>query len=80
MTTTELTAAALDLPKEERARLAQALIRSLDDGDGLSDEERHDAWDREVASRIGAWERGEATSRSAEQSFSDLRTRLTLLK
>lgn len=80
MTKPELTNAALDLSEEERAELALVLLRSLHKPDGLSDEERHLAWDSEVTDRLRAWEAGEAKSQPASEMFAELRSRLARSK
>ena len=60
--------AALALPLSERARLAKALIESLD-----QDPEVEAAWEREISGRVAMVESGEATVVSAEDVFEEAR-------
>jgi len=48
---------ALTLSESERAELAHALVTSLD---GVPDSDAQDAWDQEIARRIGEVEAGTA--------------------
>jgi len=66
-----LEAAALLLPPEERARLAQRLIASLD-----RDPEVTEAWDQEIIRRIAELEAGRLESRPAEEVLAEARARL----
>jgi putative addiction module component (TIGR02574 family) len=56
MTTDALVTAALALPRESRAVLAQALLSSLDEP---SDIKYREEWEQEIEDRIDALERGE---------------------
>jgi putative addiction module component (TIGR02574 family) len=69
----ELKEKAAQLPEPERAELALSLIESLD---GPADEGVEEAWDREIARRVGEIERGEAKLIPAEEVFTRLRRRL----
>jgi putative addiction module component (TIGR02574 family) len=60
--------AALSLPPGERARLAKALIESLD-----QDPEVEAAWEREIRRRVAMVESGEATVIPAEDVFAEAR-------
>ena len=66
-----LEAAALLLPPEERARLAERLIASLD-----RDPEVAAAWDEEIRRRIEELDAGRLESRPAEGVFEEARSRL----
>ena len=66
-----LEAAALLLPPEERARLAERLIASLD-----RDPEIATAWDEEIRRRIAALDAGRLESCSAEEVLEEARARL----
>jgi putative addiction module component (TIGR02574 family) len=57
-----LEAAALSLPEAERARLAAALLASLD-----QDPRIEQAWIAEVRERIAAYDRGEITAVPADE-------------
>lgn len=69
--THRLEAAALALPREERARLAQRLIESLDD-----DPEVEEAWATEIQRRLDSIDRGEVEMIPAEQVLAEARRRL----
>ena len=69
----ELSEKALELPPEERAQLAQELLESVERD---IDPDVHAAWESEIASRIAAYERGDAKLVTAEQVFEEAR-RLT---
>lgn len=64
-------AVALALPREERARLAQRLIESLDD-----DPEVEEAWAIEIQRRLDSIDRGEVEMIPAEQVLAEARRRL----
>jgi putative addiction module component (TIGR02574 family) len=66
----ELEQQARTLPALERAQLADALLESLRDTP-LSDIEV--AWQREVESRVAAYDRGEVQTYSAEEVFAEAR-------
>jgi len=69
--TQRLEAAALALPREERARLAQRLIESLDD-----DPEAEEAWAVEIRRRLDAMDREEVEMIPADQVLAEARRRL----
>jgi putative addiction module component (TIGR02574 family) len=62
-----------ELPPEERARLAQELLESVD---READPDVQAAWEAEIATRIASYERGEAKLVSAADVFKEAR-RLT---
>lgn len=72
----QILAAALELPSDERARLAHELLDSLDDEASLSPEEWVAAWDEEIARRIRAIREGQAELIDGEQVFREARARL----
>jgi putative addiction module component (TIGR02574 family) len=49
----------LRLPLEARARLADELLRSLDEDDGVDQAEHDAAWGSEIAERLHAVDAGE---------------------
>jgi putative addiction module component (TIGR02574 family) len=59
---------ARSLTPEERARLAEVLLESLQDT-ALSEIEA--AWQREIEQRVAAYDRGELVTFSAEQVFAE---------
>jgi putative addiction module component (TIGR02574 family) len=61
------------LPAEERARLAEVLLESLQKSP-LADVNA--AWDAEIAQRVAAFDRGDLTTHFAEDVFAEAR-RLT---
>ena len=65
----ELSAQARALPPEERARLAEELLASLDP----HDREVESAWDEELRRRIDEVERGVVQLIPADQAFSRAR-------
>jgi putative addiction module component (TIGR02574 family) len=67
----ELEAAVLSLPKDERARLAERLIASLDD-----DPDLEAAWAAEIRHRLDAIDRGEIEMIPAEDVIAEARRRL----
>lgn len=67
----ELGAAALALPRSERARLAERLIASLD-----TDAEIEAAWAEEMRRRLEAFRRGEIEAIPAEEVVADARRRI----
>jgi len=73
MTLAELEEHARQLPPEERARLADLLLESLQEAPSAEIEA---AWDREIEARIAAHERGESKTYPAEEVFAEAR-RLT---
>jgi putative addiction module component (TIGR02574 family) len=71
-TTEQLTHDALALPEKDRARLAQALLQSLEP---TVDEGVAEAWDVEVARRLERVRQGSATGRPADEVFRGIRAR-----
>jgi len=71
MSTEELEAEALKLSPQERARLAERLLESLE---GLSDEENERLWAEEAARRDDAWDA--SGSRPGSEVLRDARARL----
>lgn len=63
MTTEAITTAALALPPESRAELADTLLRSIEQQDGSIEK----AWAEEVDDRLAAFDRGEMKSLSREE-------------
>jgi len=72
MTTNEVEAAALAMEASARAKLAELLLRSLED---VSDEEIARLWAEEALRRDEELDSGNATARDAEDVFRDLRAR-----
>jgi putative addiction module component (TIGR02574 family) len=70
-----LEAAALELPRSERARLAQRLLESLDDEAVEDPAEVEKAWEEELRRRVAELDSGSAELIPAEQVFADLRAR-----
>ncbi len=66
----ELEKQARSLTPEERARLAEALIESLQDAPLA---EIAAAWDREIEARAAAYDRGELQTISAADVFAEAR-------
>jgi putative addiction module component (TIGR02574 family) len=66
----ELERQAKALTPEERARLAEVLLESLQDAP-MADIEA--AWDREIEERVAAYESGELQTISAEDVFAEAR-------
>lgn len=60
------------LAPEDRAKLAQSLLESLQQPT-LTDV--REAWDREIESRLAAYDRGEVQTYAAEDVFAELRRR-----
>jgi putative addiction module component (TIGR02574 family) len=69
----ELEAAALALPLEERARLAERLLSSLDE----NAEDVEAAWVVEVRDRMAQFRSGTLTALPAEEVMADARKRAT---
>jgi putative addiction module component (TIGR02574 family) len=59
---------AQQLSPEDRARLAEVLLESLQ-GPVAADIQA--AWDHEIAERVAAYDRGEATTHAAEEVFAE---------
>ncbi len=66
----ELERQARSLSAEERARLAEMLLESLQDAP-LAEIEA--AWDREIEERVAAYDRGELQTYPAEEVFAEAR-------
>jgi putative addiction module component (TIGR02574 family) len=66
----ELEQQARSLPAEERARLVEVLLASLRQTEIAEIEAE---WNREIAERVRAYERGEAQIFSAEDVFAEAR-------
>jgi putative addiction module component (TIGR02574 family) len=60
---------ALSLPDGEKAILVDELLQSM----LRVDPEVERAWDEEIGRRVDAYEKGDATSYSAEEVFEELR-------
>ena len=73
MSTEELELEALKLAPEDRARLAEKLLRSLE---SLSDAENARLWAEEAQRRDQAWDANPATARPAADVLRDARARL----
>ena len=68
----ELTARAKELPTEQRARLAEEILATLDP----QDQEVDAAWDAEIRKRIEEIETGAVKTVPAEQAFAQVRQAL----
>jgi putative addiction module component (TIGR02574 family) len=66
MTIEAITSAALALPHESRAELAETLLRSLDDSVAAK---YWAEWEVEIQSRIAAYDRGELHTYSREEAM-----------
>jgi putative addiction module component (TIGR02574 family) len=66
----ELERQARSLSAEERARLAEMLLESLQDSPLA---EIDAAWDREIEERVAAYDRGELQTHLAEEVFAEAR-------
>jgi len=64
---------ALELPEDERAELAHALMKSLD---GATEAGAAEAWDRELLRRLAAVEAGTARLIDRDELRRRMRTRL----
>ncbi len=73
MSTEELEVEALKLAPQERARLAEKLLESLEN---LSDDENARLWAEEAERRDQAWDVDPTMSRPAADVFRDARARL----
>ncbi len=69
----ELETGALQLPRNDRARLAHRLIESLE---GAEEGDFEAAWVEEAEQRHAEYRRGLVTARDASQVFRDARIRL----
>ena len=68
----KITQDAFLLSSEERASLAQALLRSLDE---QVDDDRDHLWDEEIKRRVDSIDSGHAIGRDAEEVFGDIEKR-----
>lgn len=66
----ELEKQACSLLPEERAHLAEVLLESLRDSPAS---EIETAWEREIAKRVAAFDKGELQTYSAEDVFAEAR-------
>lgn len=73
MSTEELEVEALKLAPQDRARLAEKLLQSLE---SLSDDENARLWAEEAQRRDQAWDADPAMGRPAADVFRDARARL----
>ena len=71
MSVQELEAALLKLPNQERARLAEVLINSLDEENEIAQ-----AWTDEAERRLGELRSGEVQGVPAEEVFARIRARI----
>lgn len=79
MTIEQLERQLLELPANERARIARRLIESLDDPTDEVDEEAVEtAWKVEIERRIEQMDRGEVEMIPAEEVFARIRERFSL--
>ena len=69
----EVKSAAMRLPRRERARLAQRLLVSLEEG---NEAEIMDAWIKEAERRYRAYKEGRLKGRPAAEAIRDIRRRL----
>lgn len=67
MTREELEGQARELPREDRARLAEALIQSLDD-----EAEVERAWEEEIRRRLGELRNGTVETIPVEKVLAEL--------
>lgn len=74
MSIDELEEAALKLKPEDRARLAERLLDSLEN---LSDEENSRLWVEEAQRRAAAWDKDPGSGRPADAVFWDAKSRLS---
>jgi putative addiction module component (TIGR02574 family) len=73
-TDNEVFTAALSLPLNARAQLAQQLIESLEVEP--ADPDADEAWAREIEDRISAYERGEIKARPWKEAIAEIRESL----
>ncbi len=74
MTVNEVEIAALAMDAAAQAKLAEKLLRSLED---VSEEEIDRLWAEEALRRDAEFDAGTAKARDAEDVFSDLRARFS---
>jgi len=78
MIDSELEATVLELDSQQRAELAQKLLRSLEDeSEEMSEEEISALWAEEALRRDEELDAGTATARDADDVFRDLRARFS---
>jgi len=70
ITLAQLTQQAQTLSPQERARLVEVLLESLRDTEVAEIEAD---WEREIAERVAAYERGEVETFAAEEVFAEAR-------
>lgn len=70
-TVDQLEIAALELPADERAHLAERILASLDGGPGFEQD-----WAEEIHRRLDEYEAGKADSIPGEEVFAEARRRL----
>ena len=73
MSTEELEVEALKLAPQDRARLAEKLLQSLE---SLSDDENASLWAEEAQRRDQVWDKDPTMGRPAADVFRDARARL----
>jgi putative addiction module component (TIGR02574 family) len=66
--------AALSLPPEDRAVIANKLFESLDADDNLSDVDQE--WEQEIVRRVESYKRGESQAIDADIVFARIREEL----
>ena len=70
VTLAEIEEQAQQLSAEDRARLAEILLESLQDGPSAEIEA---AWNTEIEARVAAFDRGESQTYAAEDLFAEAR-------
>jgi putative addiction module component (TIGR02574 family) len=70
VTLAEIEEQARQLSAEDRARLAEILLESLQDGPSAEIEA---AWNTEIEARVAAFDRGESQTYAAEDVFAEAR-------
>ena len=70
VTLAEIEEQARQLSAEDRARLAEILLESLQDGPSAEIEA---AWNTEIEARVAAFDRGESQAYAAEDVFAEAR-------
>ena len=69
-----MTSEALSLPSDDRAKLAHALIASLDQAEEDPKLIEYE-WDKEISRRVSEIDCGKAKGRPAEQVIHDIRSK-----
>lgn len=72
----QLEAEALNLPLNQRARLAQRLLASLDEEEAEDPQEVERAWEEEIRRRLEAYHAGKVQTIPASEVFAKARARL----